>query len=289
MIRKAKPSRNRRRRAPRRRNRKSRIPRSLAVMPQRASIVETVQFQDITPLSMSLRTFSLHDFDRARLISLNFRSVRAAMVEWTYEPLYNVFQDGVASASKPYLYFRMNRSLDKTIPANLADMRAMGATPRAMSSTLKIKYKPNWNSPGLSVYTTSGGLVSRPVQLGQKTEFGWLQNSPYLQTQDSQGAVIVPITARRNPGDLQHQQSGQLTTTGYQQITNWTDFVQYSGHNEIFDQAIQQGGDPDTRIARLTCTVHWEFKDPISTDSVVQTNLYQNPPPEAIADAPAPL
>jgi len=272
-------SRGKRVRRVRRVRRKLGIPKTLAVLPQTASIVETVQFQDINPLQMSLRTFSLHDFDRARLISLNFRNVKAAMVEWTYEPLYNVFQDGAASASKPYLYFKMNRSLDKTIPANLADMRAMGATPRAMASTIKIKYRPNWNSPGLSVYTTSGGAVTRPVQLGQKVEYGWLQNSPYLQTQDSQGAVIVPITARRNPGDLQHQQSGQLTTYGYQQITNWTDFVQYSGHNEFFDQAIQQGSDPDTRIARLTCTVHWIFKDPVSTDSVVQTNTFQNPPP----------
>ena len=119
-----------RRRAPKRRmrkgkgNRRGRARPSKHLtpnIPQYSKVVESISIQDMEVNSPYQRTFSLNDFNRARYESVNWQFFKAAKVTYTYEPLYNTFQDGDnnSAQSAPYLYVKMNRTQDASVPLGI--------------------------------------------------------------------------------------------------------------------------------------------------------------------------
>lgn len=278
-------------RAPKRGGKKSggsHIPRSLAAVPQHAKVIETIVVGDLNSNTMQGYNFSLQEFSRARLLSLGYQRVKAAKCTWTYEPLFNTFQDeaGNNALSVPFMYHRMNRGQDSLLPGSLGDLQAMGAQPRKFTNTVRISYKPNWVSPGLIGYNTAltqtvnGGvqkLVNGITCYGLKQEYGYLENSPYNQTQDPAGNVIIPVgLPRRNPGTLIPDLDSTATSLALVSAPNVQSMLcLYNGHDVYFDQA-QNGGQPNA-ITRVTLTVEWHFKDPKWWDQIVQTNRIANP------------
>lgn len=251
--------------------------------------METIVIGDLFSNQIAAYTFTLQQFSRARLLSLGYQRVKAVKCTWTYEPLFNTFQDqlGNSALSVPFMYSRMNRGQDALVPGSLGDLQAMGAQPRKFTNTVRISYKPNWVSPGLIGYNTAltqtvnGGqqkLLNGITCYGLKQEYGYLENSPYNQTQDPGGSVIIPVgLPRRNPGTLVPILPSTAFNAGVTAPNVQSMLCIYNGHDVYFDQA--QSGDAQNTVTRVTLTVEWHFKDPKWWDQIIQTNTNFNPPP----------
>lgn len=261
-----------RRRAPRRKparkgrkgNRKSRVPKHLTPsIPQYSKIVETIQVQDMESNQAYLRTFSLNDFNRARFESVNWRQFKAAKCTWTYEPLYNTYQDGNdnTALSAPYLYKMMNRVQDSGIANSLGELLGMGAMPQKLTRSIKFSYKPNWNIAGLSARTTNGTAINGLIDLGARPEYGWVNNSSVKQTQ------VSPTV--RLPGALTPVQAGVLDSQGFETLIQFPSYCEYNGHSDYLEQKFA-GTTPNQIVARLSLTVEWHFKGPAYNDQITQ-------------------
>jgi len=259
-----------RRMAKRKGNRKGRVSTHLnGRAPQFARIVETVNIQDARSNTLNTLGFCLNDFNRARFEANNWQFFKAAKVTWTYEPLYNTYQDTKAdlALSKPYLYTRMNRTQDKVVPYGLLGLQGAGAMPRVMTKTIKQTYRPNWNIQGLSISTISQSPYSQAA-LGARCEYGWINNSSFGQTQTADPNV-------RAPGALNPSQTGAvLGVLGANTINQIPSYCLYNGHDFYIDQ---KHFDPDSAqaICRITMTVEWHFKGPVYNQRITQD--YTNP------------
>jgi len=261
-IRKSAPK---RRVAKRKGNRKSKVPKHLSgKAPQFARIVETVNIQDATSNNLQSLAFCLNDFNRARFEANNWQFFKAHKVTWTYEPLYNTYQDNTTTLalSKPYLYTRMNRTQDALVPNSLLGLQGAGAMPRAFTKTIKETYRPNWNISGLVAVSQSANNVTSVTSLGTRTEYGWINNSSSRQTQTSAVA--------RFPGVLQPNQTGALNgVLGENGTVSVPSYCLYNGHDFYIDQKY---ADPsaEQKICRITMTVEWHFKGPVYNSEITQ-------------------
>jgi len=245
----------RKRRGGRKGNRRSRVPRSIVSgPPQTASIRETIELSEMTPNTTYQYIFSLNQFGRAQAIGAFFKFYKAAKVEWSFEPLYNTFQEGNSgpSAGLPYLYTVMNRTQSKTSML-LGDFQACGSKPIKFAKKITKSFVPNWCSPGLMCYAqnTGTGSVNQGIYTnGLKEERGWLMG----------------------PEQLAQSPNGQLSNlqTSDNQLVNGlspqplivpmnTNQVVYNGLNAIIEQANAPAG---STVCKITCTVHWIFKEP---------------------------
>lgn len=249
-----------------------RVPSSLGMFNDRgqmARIKETVAFTDLDPNLGYNFNFNLSQFQRASTIAPSFKFYKATLVEWTIEPLYNTFQDGTTGAevTVPYIYMTMNRTQDST-GIGLADIQAMGAKPRKLVSKLVIKYKPNWCSPGLIQYTTLPQLVGNPVnnikQQGLKAQYSMLA-SPDTNPGQNNGSIFAPAPPPNLPPN-----------TGNAEVN--ANQVVYNGHTVWIDQEVPTG--TLQPVARVTCTVHWSFKDPHCT--YLEDGAYKTVVPQAV-------
>jgi len=245
------------RRAARRGGRKSKVPSSLSLFNdkgQMARIKETVEFVDLSPNLGYNFNFNLSQFRRASTLAPSFKFYKATLVEWTIEPLYNTFQDGTTGGevTVPYIYMTMNRTQDST-GIGLSDIQAMGAKPKKLTSKMVIKYKPNWCSPGLGQYTIQPALVGDPVinirQQGLKAQYSML-----ACPDSNPGQNIASNFSPQPPPNLP-------INTGNAEVN--ANQVVYNGHTVWVDQEIPTG--VLQSVARVTCTVHWSFKDPHCT------------------------
>lgn len=298
MPRNRKTKSNRKPRVRKARKASAHIPRGLATVPQTAKVVETIVIGDLLSNQIRPYNFSLQMFTRARLLSLGYQRVKAVKCTWTYEPLFNTFQDQVGNSalSVPFMYSRMNRGQDSRVPQSLGDLQAMGAQPRKFTNTVRISYRPNWVSPGmlgsntLLTQTVNGGqqqMIQSITCYGLKQEYGYLENSPYNQTQDPGGSVIIPVgLPRRNPGTLVPDLEDTAINNGVVAPNVQSMLCLYNGHDVYFDQA-QLGNEPNF-ITRVTLTVEWHFKDPKWWDQIIQTNTNFNPPPSRTEDGVLP-
>lgn len=225
---------------------------------QFAKIKETIAFQDLNPNLSVGYVFNLSQFRRASQLAPNFKFYKATHVEWSYEPLYNTFQDGTTGGevTLPYMYTTMNRTQDATI-LNLTDLQEMGAKPQKLNNKKVIKYRPNWCSPGLqqmALFTSAsptGKTVAEVDSAGLRTQYEWLQCPNKDTGVDNDPQFTIPLIANNNgtvPG---------ITLANSAIITNQ---VIYNGHNLFVDQLVPTG--VLQPIARVTCTVHWHFKGP---------------------------
>jgi len=218
---------------------------------QIARIKETLEFQDLLPNVAYNMNFSLSQFVRAMAVAINFKWYRASYVEWRIEPAYNTFQETSASQiSIPYMYVTMNRTQDST-GLNLADIQAIGAKGQKMTSIKKISYKPNWCSPGLlSVNKNSQTQdINEVNQLGLKAQYSYLP-CPDNPVPDGNVSGFTPVSF------------------GLPLMSEvFANVAVYNGHCVWIDQEFFA---PGNKVARVTCTVHWEFKDPHYTQAPEQ-------------------
>ena len=243
----------------RKRGRRVRKRSNLSPANQRATIVETLEYQDLLANTPYQQTFSLANFYRATTLAPNFQFYRAKSVKWEYMPLYNTFQEnvsGVAVVSKPQIYTIMNRDQDSRWTSfstgnALYSLQSAGANPRAFTNNQVIKYKPNWCSPGLQALTytsipgTGLAAVTNSVQMGLKKQFGWLStpdkdmyNSYFINPVKGESNIYVaPLSASTPP-----------IVAGN---------VLYNGHNLYIEQENNADNVP---VCKVVVSVEWEFK-----------------------------
>ncbi|UAU47018.1 Cap [Chicken proventriculitis-associated circular virus 24] len=250
-----------RRRAPRRKParkgrkgaRKSRVPRTIAPKMQMASIVESYEIENIVSNNLQRFNFSLNQFERAQKLSTLFKWYKAAHVSYSLEPMFNVYQaGGTGTSAIPYVYTRMNRTGDQT-QLNINDLLAMGCRPKKLTTLKKIAYKPNWCSPGLISYQVAqasgfGGVVTTITQNGLKPEYGWLASPTDVQlVGNTTGNNFIPSVNFNGATNLGNTLAKVATASPV-----------YNGHHMIIEQL---NGSALT-MCKVTCTVHWVFKDP---------------------------
>lgn len=237
-------------------------PRSIRPLTQMAAIRETIEVEALlanTPYGLS---FSLSQFARASSIAPFFRWYKAKSVDWQFEPAFNTFQIQATSTGGtqvPYLYTTMNRNqLGVTGVASLNDFLAVGTKPIKFTTKQSRKFKPNWCSPGLlAVGSVAPNTTNTITMQGYTPNYGWLSspNSPaitngfgYLQTPLAPSTQFVP------PGSSTSAMVGNVANQ-----TLYNGMVCY----------VEQGGNlAGVEVARLTCTVIWEFKDPCNNTSL---------------------
>jgi len=235
--------------APRRNYRKAgrkvRVPRNrLFQTSQVAHIKETIGAGNLNGNAPYNFNFSLNQFPRAMALAPNFRWYKAKYVEWIIEPLFNTFTDDGTPQSIPYLYMIMNRTQDYD-GSSLLDLQGMGAKPQKLTTRKVISYVPNWCSPGMLTYQLSAqSSVQQLYQNGLKPQYSYLA-SPRGNPGGGAAVLLDPIQTATNP----------LVPDSLDVITNQ---VVYNGHKIFLDQVL--GG--DIPVARITCNVTWEFKDP---------------------------
>jgi len=245
-------------RKPRRaRKAKSRVPRSLALSRhQGAHIRETLESYDLDANNPVNMTFCLAQFPRANRLAAQFKFYRAAYVEYRIEPTYNVFAETASTTtpSIPYLYKLMNRTQDNAAKS-IAEIQATGAKGHKLTGIHRISYKPNWCTGGLQIYTLAAppnsGLQSAYTQ-GLSPKYGWLACPD-----------TVVSSASATPSIIQTS-SAWVTSSSVQMSAIQPALTLYNGVTVICDQEYVGG---TQAVARVTCTVHWEFKDPNFTQA----------------------
>lgn len=210
---------------------------------QTCSIVETIQFPDIKSNTGYAYIFTLSQFNRAKALAPQFQYYKAAKVTWTYEVLYNTFQEG-SNFSKPYMFTIMDRTQQVT-DGSLQYLQHAGARSVAFTKTQHISYVPNWCSPGaMAVIYNTDGTISGINAQGYQKQYSWIESPTQSLAAD-------------NPADIQNYLYTQATLgAGAPQPTTSNNKCVYNGHRAYVDQS---PGDANL-ISRVTCTVHWLFK-----------------------------
>lgn len=239
----------RHRKRPARRHRKLRVPRTMPAMAgknQMGTVIETLDKGTILANAGQLYTFTLGQFPRAYAMSTLFSFYKATKVIWTYEPLFNTFQEGAGAVGKPYIVLEMNRQ-QEVVNTGYRNLISAGGRPTPLASVKKITYKPNWCSPGLPMYqgNFSTGDISQLASTGLQKQFGWLATPP-----------TTPLGAF-NPGTTDNPAAPiNDTTSGTIPVNINYNNVTYNGHaSHIF-----QDGALNNPICRVTCQVQWVFK-----------------------------
>jgi len=126
-------------------------PKALGMRANYASGTETLGSHiDIpaTPDEPAFINNSMSEFERAALIIDNYRFYRITYISYTYEALYDQFNEKSATAGTytgnqlPQVYFLMCRDATDTY-ATSAAMETAGVRPRKFDRNLTFKYKPN--------------------------------------------------------------------------------------------------------------------------------------------------
>jgi len=244
-----------------RRARKLRIPK-IAEKGQTCTVIETFESVDINSNQPTSHVFTLQQFARASNIANNFKWYKALKVIYTYDPLYNTFQDGVNAASKPYMYTVMNRTQQTNTAGmnSLQSFQVAGARPVPFVGQKKIKYTPNWCSPGLLQVRQNATPPVSPLDIvytsnGLQAQYGWLAcpSAPQTTWQANQTAT--------NNGDYPlYSNNPPPGTANNINSFVYNNSVVYNGHNTYIDQKFTGGETPVDPVARLTITVVWKFK-----------------------------
>ena len=241
---------------------------------QSARIVETIEFKNMTPNYVAPFTFSINQFERARTLATNFRWMKATKVTWAIEPQFNTYQGSTIGAQPtiPYVYTLMNRTQDSA-GMTLSDMLSCGCKPVKLTNLKKLTYKPNWCSPGLLAQNVLsgpgfGGYLNNVVFMGLKAEYGWLQ-APNVLPANTNPPQIPPTGTNH----IQPIPPVGLAGEPFNQSTvNIASDVLYNGHQVYIEQ---QGVAAQTQY-RVTCTVHWSFKDPKNVLASGTDNQYSD-------------
>jgi len=231
----------------------------IAEKQQAAHIVETIEFVDLSGNNAHLFTFNLGDFPRASALAPHFQWYKATKCTYTYEPLFNVFDEGAGQASKPYLLTVMNRTQNASFNqlADKSSFLAAGARPVTLVSTKKISYSPNWCAGGLIAQrTTTLGTGEKVVDT---ESVGLMARRDWLATPSAIPIVYSDGSAYDTSNPVIHTAKPVPTTTPFVMPAVLVNAVEYNGHISYLDQAIV-GSAPSQPICRVTLQVVWKFK-----------------------------
>jgi len=209
-----------------------------------AQITETVELDAINANTNYNEVFELGQFKRAFDLAKNFKFYRAKQVLFKYEPQYNLFGEGGGEVV-PLAYQVMNRTQETNTGWSVGDLQAQGAIPRKFTSTISIKYVPNWCSPGLVAQSKDvSGNVRDIIQQGVQKCYNFLMTPNYDNSVFTKSELLI---------------TNGLATQGYSNAVTPNAQVIYNGHIVHFEQN-PAGTVP--QVARRTVTVVWEFKGP---------------------------
>lgn len=229
---------------------------------QMAQIVETIEFNRLSPNLVQACTFSINQFQRAKALAVNFRWYKPTHVTWKIEPQFGTYQAVPGGPTVPYLYQLMNRTQDSSF-MTLSDMLTQGCRPTKLVAAKSLSYRPNWCSPALlsqNVVSVGGfgGAVNNIAIAGLQAQYGWLQSPNQVND-----ASIIPLTVFGSA-------PGVPTNTAVQNNVTTTLF---NGHQYYVEQQTTAGTTP---TFKLTCTVKWSFKDPKNIIALPTDNIFQD-------------
>lgn len=180
-----------RRRAAVRRSRIPRAPRKAFNQPEWASCTEVLRGQVLTTNTMYGPSINqLSQYKRAIQIGGGYQEYRITGVTYKFTPRFDTFianTDIAQALSVPYMYHMVDRAGVVKPGASLAQLQAMGATPKRFDDkTVVVKYKPGVLN---SVESSLPGAVNytRPMI------------SPWLATMND------PTSPLYNPSTVQHR------------------------------------------------------------------------------------
>lgn len=219
----------------------------------KAHIVETIETFPFKPNQGYTGQFNIADFTRATTLAGQFRFYRAAKVEYIWEPQYTTYQAGSAAVDVPFLYYVMNRNGTEQ-PISVQSLQRMGAYPLKFYKNIIKTFKPN---------TLMGTLSGKQIIE---------QSAPPTQI----------VTARANwtfspTYDIWQSSEILSTTNGVQDIAIAANQVglgpaRYYGIDFICDQDMPAS--TDEPVGKLTIRVHWEFKEPYTTNNANASTIY---------------
>lgn len=234
-----------------------------------ARLVETTETQifainDVNNDSVGgVTTFALADFQRAQEVAHAYKYYRAAKVQMTFIPYYNISQvnaPGAAGTRLPQLYFTVDRVANKLIAPTESELLERGVGPKLFNRKRVYTWKPNilqevnfeTNQPadgaghplGMNVLGALNSIAVFNKWLPTQQGFGYTANVPTAQV----GQQIVPNGI--NPYSIQYYGAA------------WCAAIE-----QIAPGVPQAVGDIQVKIT-------WEFKDP----RALKTNAPQPPP-----------
>lgn len=193
-------------------------------------------------------SFALQDYQRAQEVAHAYKYYRAAKVELTFVPYFNIAQTGGGGATQlPQLYMSVDRVSNRFNQPSESEMLERGITPRLFNKKMRLIFKPNLLQ-GIS-------LETRQPSDGQGTALGidllGYQNSipvfnKWLPTQQSAGYNVAP------PNNQINQVLAPLGVNPY--ALNY--------HGAIWCAAIEGQAAGTITVGDVQVKVTWEFKGP---------------------------
>lgn len=114
----------------------------------------------------SYDNFQLKDFDRAVQIAQGYQRYRMTGVRLTWKPEYDTYSAGVGTATKPYLYYIIDKSGSLPDNVTLEALKQAGARPIAFDEKpISIMFKPAVLNAVLNSVagSTYGGYRTSPL------------------------------------------------------------------------------------------------------------------------------
>lgn len=192
--------------------------------------------------------FSMQDFQRAQEVAHAYKYYRAAKVEMTFIPYFNIAQTGGGGATQlPQLYMSVDRVSNRYITPSENECLERGITPRLFNKKMKLVFKPNLLQ-GISLETrqpADGQGVAQGIDL-----IGYQNAIPlfnkWLPTQQSAGYNVAP------PNNQVNQVIAPHGVNPY--ALNY--------HGAIWVAAIEGQAAGTITVGDVQIKVTWEFKGP---------------------------
>lgn len=225
--------------------------------------------------------FCLADYQRPQEIAHAYKYYRAAKVEITFIPYYNIAQTGGGVATRlPQLYFGVDRLSNRWIAPTENECLERGMSPKIFTRRHKLTFKPNLLQE-ISLETQQP--LDATTQQPQGIRAAGFQNATcvfdkWLPTQQSYGYAIAPPYA-----------AGQAPQTGQILAPIGVNPYALRYHGAVFCPAIE-GLAPSTPVAvgDIQVKVTWEFKGPRALKTnlpLVETNTYASTSTQGPANA----
>lgn len=200
----------------------------------------------------AVMNFCLADFQRPQEIAHAYKYYRAAKVEMTFIPYYNIAQTGGAAATRlPQLYLTVDRLSNRWIAPTENEMLERGVAPKIFNRKRKLVFKPNLLQ-GVSLEVSqnnTGPALTGITATGYQNAIALFDK--WLPTQQSMGYSSVQV-----PGGGGTQGENALTPLGVNPYA-----LRYHGAAYVpaIDGVVNTEG---FEVGDIQLKVTWEFKGP---------------------------
>lgn len=195
--------------------------------------------------------FCLADFQRPQEVAHAYKYYRAAKVELSFIPYYNISQvnaPGAAGTRLPQLYMSVDRQSNQLIVPTESEMLSRGVAPKVWNRKMKLTFKPNLLQEINFETAQPGDGAGNPLGIHV---LGALNSTAifdkWLPTQQGYGYSQPPPPAQ----------------TGVQVVPNAINPYAVRYHGAVYVAAIEQiaPGVPQA-VGDVQVKVTWEFKGP---------------------------